>query len=164
MAAEPSHRPELRVVGCPNCERHRRVIDNLEVDVGNLQDEIKKKLRHIKRLEDDKAEKLSSDRLFPLAKELFDFWVVQIGKDPAQTELGPARLGLLIARLKGRKRLGSENPARDVARAILGAKHDAYVNPKGKRHDDLTFICRNEATLEDFIGRYERWKEKTCSN
>lgn len=161
MTAEPAPRPELRVVGCASCERHRRVIEGLEIDLGNLQDEIKKKLRAIKRLEDDKAAKLSSDRLFPVAKELFDFWVAQCGRDAAQTELGPARLGLLIARLKGRKRLGSENPARDVARAILGAKHDAYVNPKGKRHDDLTFICRNEATLEDFIGRYERWK--SCS-
>lgn len=158
MTAEPAPRPDLRVVGCPDCERHRRVIDGLEVDLGNLQDEVKKKLRIIKRLEDDKAAKLSGDRLFPLAKELFDFWVVQTDKDATQTELGPARLGLLLARLKGRKRLGSENPGRDVAKAILGAKHDAYVNPKGKRHDDLTFICRNEATLEDFIGRYERWK------
>ena len=42
---------------------------------------------------------------------------------------------------------------RDVAEGIRGAKRGAFVDERGKRHDDLTLICQSGSKLEDFIGR-----------
>lgn len=135
----------------------------MELDLANLEAEHKADLRRIKELLTDKDEKRRQDPDYSLALRLAEFWVEQTGRDAGRTELGMARVGAVMARLKGRKRMGAENPARDVAKAILGAKVDAWVNAKGKRHDELKLICRDEATLEDFIGRYERWKARRAA-
>lgn len=79
------------------------------------------------------------------ARALFDYWRERCGHDRAKAT--PERLRAIRARLRDGYSVA------DVRRAIDGAATGAYVDDRGKRHDDLTLICRNGSKLEDFIAR-----------
>ena len=79
------------------------------------------------------------------ARELFGYWQERCGHQKAKAT--PERLRAIRARLRDGYSVA------DVRRAIDGAATGAYVDDRGKRHDDLTLICRNGSKLEDFIAR-----------
>lgn len=80
-----------------------------------------------------------------VARELFEHWQTVCGHPQAKPT--PERLKAI------RSRLRDGYTAEQVRAAIDGAAVGAFVDDKGKRHDDLTLICRNGSKLEDFIGR-----------
>jgi hypothetical protein len=77
--------------------------------------------------------------------ELFAYWQQRCGHGHAK--LTRERQAKLRARLRERY-----TPAQ-IRQAIDGAAVAAFVDESGKRHDDLTLICRTGSKLEDFIGR-----------
>lgn len=83
----------------------------------------------------------------PVVKELFCLWQEQCGHPKARFTL--ERRKALRARLK------QGYTPQQLEDAIRGAAKAAYVDDNGKRHDDLTLICRNGAKVEDFIRRFE---------
>jgi hypothetical protein len=50
----------------------------------------------------------------------------------------------------------------ELLMAIDGAAVDAYVDPKGKRHDRLGLIFESAERVEDFCNRYARWRAKNA--
>lgn len=80
-----------------------------------------------------------------LARELFGYWQERCGHQKAKAT--PERLRAIRARLRD-----GYTPDQ-IRRAVDGAAVGAYVDDRGKRHDDLTLICRNGSKLEDFIAR-----------
>lgn len=80
-----------------------------------------------------------------IARELFEHWQTVCGHPQAKPT--PERLKAI------RSRLREGYTAEQVRTAIDGAAVGAFVDERGKRHDDLTLICRNGSKLEDFIGR-----------
>ena len=64
------------------------------------------------------------------------------------------------ARLQEKDADGELYTPRYICQAILGAKYEAYVDPKGKRHDSLELICRDSEHLEDFWERYQRHRAR----
>ncbi len=164
---EPARQPELRLVGCPDCERKDRECErkdrqmaSMQIDLDNHDARHKADMRIIEQLKTDRAERLRADPQWSLAMELGRYWIEECGKDPKKTALGMKRIPLVLARLKERQRMGAENPARDVAKAILGAKYDAFVNSKGVPQNDLALICRDEEKFESFIDRFERYRAR----
>lgn len=163
MSAEPS----LRLVGCAECERLRaenekvrKQRDALTVDLENAHVDLTVKRRRITQLENELAKERRLDPMHATAFQIFEFWSKHC--HPQAHTFSADREKAVLARLNDKKP-GTKEPAyspRYICEAILGAKHDAYVDPKGKRHDDLELICRSGRKLEDFHGRYERWKAK----
>ena len=79
---------------------------------------------------------------------MFEFWVEACR--PSSTPQ-PKLTDERRAKLKARLREGYTTD--QIRQAITGAAVGAFVDESGKRHDDLTLICRNGSKLEDFIGR-----------
>lgn len=76
---------------------------------------------------------------------LFAYW--QEKCDHKQAKLTAERASRVIARLReGYKEA-------EIRKAIDGAAAFAYVDPAGKKFDDLELICRSGTKLEDFIER-----------
>lgn len=80
-----------------------------------------------------------------IARELFEHWR-EVCHHP-QAKPTQERLRAIRARLK------EGYTVDQITAAIGGAAVAAFVDDRGKRHDDLTLICRNGSKLEDFIAR-----------
>ena len=79
---------------------------------------------------------------------VFDYWRVRCNHPRAR--LDAARGQAIKARLQ------AGHSVEDLVLAMDGAALDAWVDTKGKRHDKLTLILRDEEHLEDFMERRER--------
>ena len=158
MSAEPA--THLHVVGCQDCERKDRMIAALHVDLDNLEVDLKVKRRRITELLRDRDAKILADTKYSVAEEIYAFWRSKCS--PKSRAFGSDRAQAVLARLND-KVPGSDElayTARYICEAIVGAYVDPYVDPKGKRHNDLELICRTPRKLEDFHDRYERWKAR----
>lgn len=94
------------------------------------------------------------------AQEVFDYWVDKLGKTK-RTTFGPARQKAVIARLSEKPLSESEDRKDDLFEAVRGMARRPFVGPQGrqaddsngaKKHDCLSLICRDETTVERFIG------------
>lgn len=155
MSVEPV--PHLHLVECEDCERKDRALAALQVDLDNANVDLTVKRRRIKALENELAEKRKQDPLYDTAERIFEFWRTKCRPD-ART-FSEDRAKAVLARLKDRDPSNPTEPAytpRYICEAVLGAAASPYVDPKGKRHNDLELICRTGRKLEDFHDRYER--------
>lgn len=146
MSAEPA----LRLVECPDCERLRRQLDAALTELETVKADLDAKRRQLRTQRHNERKALKEAALYEQALPLFEFWAEQCGHPKAK--FGPANQKALYNALE----LGFTQ--REVAEAIKGAAVAAWVDERGKRHDGLPLICRDEEKLRDFIERYERWK------
>jgi hypothetical protein len=161
MTAEPNPAPHLHIVGCADCERLQAQLTAATTDIDGLEKDLKVKRRLITGLKNELYEKWRTDPMYPIAERIWEFWREKVR--PAALTFSEDQKRVLLARLKDRNTRDANLPAytpRYICEAILGAAVDAYVDPKGKRHDDLELICRNGRKLEDFHERWERYKAK----
>lgn len=79
------------------------------------------------------------------ARALFAYWQEQCGHEQAKFTRD--------RRAKVEARLAEGYTPDQIRKAIDGAARAAFVDDKGKRHDDLELVCRTGSKLEDFIGR-----------
>ncbi len=80
-----------------------------------------------------------------MVREIFDYWREQT--DHPRAVLDSKRSTAIAARLR------DGFTAEDLRLAIDGAAKHAFVNPQGRRFDDIELICRNASKVEDFMGR-----------
>lgn len=161
----PEPARSLHLVGCPECERRKRTAAAMQVDLDNLETELKVKRRRITQLENELAEKHRQDPNYSTAEVIFDYWRKKCM--PTARTFSEDRVKAVLARLKDRDRVDPDQSAyspRYICEAIVGAAVGAYVDDKGKCHNDLELICRTGKKLEDFHARYERWKGQLCAN
>ncbi|HET6866212.1 MAG TPA: hypothetical protein VFH80_09820 [Solirubrobacteraceae bacterium] len=88
--------------------------------------------------------------------EVFAYWQERCHHQQAAPS--DDRLSKIRARLRERQRFhhGDLHAAiLDCRRAVDGAACCAYVDERGKRHDGIELVFRNNAKLEDFMGRAE---------
>lgn len=94
------------------------------------------------------------------AQEVFEFWVRRLGKN-ARTTFGPARQTKVIARLNEKSLHPELDRKAELKWAVRGMEAMPFVGPQGrqgtaerggKRHDDLSLVCRDETTVERFMG------------
>jgi hypothetical protein len=158
MTAEPT--PHLRVVEDPEIEHLRHELMDERIRRHDLEKDIASKRRRIGWLERQMRDQRKADPLYETAFQLWEFWRDKL--HPGAYVFSEDAEKVVLARLR-EKKTGTDEPAwppRYIAEAIMGAVVDAYVDPKGKRHDSLELICRNAGKLYDFHGRWERYKAK----
>lgn len=144
---------ELLAPGCPECHDKATKIAGLENDVTGIAKQLAKAIRERDAKQQQIEERQRKDPLYPHAWELFTLWQVECNHPNA--EFGPDRIRLALAALK----LYKTPEKREMLKwAILGAKHCAYRDPKGKVHDSFGLIFRGSEQIEDFTNRYARWK------
>jgi hypothetical protein len=156
MSAEPVH------VHCLSCQRYQNALDAMELDMANLEVELKGKRRQVKALEKELADRRRTDPHYDTAVRIFDYWRAKCA--PNARTFSEDRLKAVLARLRDRDpddKTKHAYPPRYLCEAIVGAAVDPYVDEKGKAHIDLELICRTGKKLEDFHSRYERWKART---
>ncbi len=156
MEASPAPQSHLRVVGCPDCERKQLALDAALVDLDNAATDLVVKRRKITWLENQLKDKHHADKAYATAEVIFKYWRKHCC--PNARTFSEDRVKAVLGRLKDRDPETGE-PAyspRFICEAILGAKAQPYVDPRGKIHNDLELVCRSGRKLEDFHGRYER--------
>lgn len=144
--------PALRLVECPDCERLRRALDAALAENEVIKADLDQKRRMLRTRRKEERKALAEAALREQAEPLFAYWQEQC--DHPRAKFGPAVQKALYGALE----LGFTQ--REIAEAIKGAAVAAWVDERGKRHDGLPLICRDEEKLRDFIERYERWKEQ----
>jgi len=77
-------------------------------------------------------------------QEIFDYWVLVMGKDPKRTKLSTERRKKINDRLK-------DYSIGDIKQAIDGCRSNEYNMQNG--YNDIELICRNSAKLESYRDR-----------
>jgi hypothetical protein len=134
---------------CAGCNEHMAVNATLERDLKIAEKEIRSLRRNLEasRASKKEREKRARQEYKERARveHLFQRWVQILGK--GDCKLGDKRFDCLRAMIG----LGYTNEQFEMA--FFGAKQHAYRNPKtGQVHNDIEFICRNEANFERFAN------------
>ena len=158
MSAEPARLPRPDDVDALRAalEQMQAAQDKMARDMLGMERDLKAKRSRITFLENELAGRDRADPLYGIAYELFEFWRKHCA--PRAKTFSDDRLKAVLARLKDKSADDRSQPAytpRYIAEAIVGAQHGCYVDPKGKRHNDLELICRSGRRLEAFHDKYE---------
>lgn len=142
---------ELRAAGCPQCAELAAKLAGAEADIEALHKEHTRLLRRTDALlRDHDAERLGDPQRSEIIA-IFDHWREKCGHPNARFD--GARFDLIKSRLR-------QFSADELKMAVDGAAVDAYLDPKGKKHDRLGLVFQNAERVEDFCNRYVRWKNR----
>jgi hypothetical protein len=128
-------------------ERDRAVAarDAALVDLGNAEVSLRAARRQITVLKRALHERETGGEWGAEIAELFSYW--QWRCQHPRAKLDVKRAAAL------RARLNAGHSVADVMEAIDGAALDPFVDGKGKRHDELELVCRDEVKFDSFRGR-----------
>jgi hypothetical protein len=155
-------RAQLHVVGCPDCERYRKALDAMTLDLENAEMSLRSERRQknearaqVRQIKKQRMEVLNELPNIELIRELWEFWRCQVRPDARN--MGARTIEAVRDRLAD-KVPESDEPAyspRYIAEAIKGAKHDRWARDHGR--DTLVEICQSPENLERFHRSYERY-------
>lgn len=135
---------------CEECARQKKRFNALLVDVENAEMDLRAARRKIKSLERQIAEMNAPEHLDKEAERVFLYWREELrSASKRKVVFGEKRKTKVCARLRDGYTVD------DLKLAIDGARDHAFVDEKGKRHDDLELICRDEVKVDSFISRAE---------
>lgn len=130
------------VPGCPHCNDARNEAEVWEGRVLQLE-------RQVKRLQEDRDDKMRRDRDFPGALDLIEEWKRECGHPKARVD--PARIRLAMAAVK------LYRDDRDkLSWVIQHGKHLAYVDEKGTVHDSFGLLFRDAEHIERYANGWHR--------
>lgn len=161
----------------PSVDSLQQVIRDLhESEAGALEDrdladrEIRRLRREADVLRRELQQVREEDPKSQMIRDVCDYWMQALGKTKrTKCPTNGARWN------KVRSRMNDGYTAAQLKRAIDGCARFPFVGPRGrqpdeqsgaKRHDDLELICRDETTVERFIGyadQADKLKACTCS-
>jgi predicted RNase H-like nuclease (RuvC/YqgF family) len=134
---------------CSACNDHLREVESLKRSNESLFKEIldlrkeRDALRESRKERDRRARETYKQRA--RVERLFQRWQEILGKK--NCKLGDRRFDAI------RAMIGLDYTDEQFEMAFYGAKQYAYRNPKtGQVHNDIEFICRNEANFERFAN------------
>jgi hypothetical protein len=142
-------------VTCERCEAERRRADAIKVDLDNAEVALRAERRSSQALRNELRKHHEDEPGAPEVRKVLKHWKQTLGHEKAKTPMEGARAKAV------RRMLNAGYSADRVIKAIDGCARRPFVGPKGrqatagggaKRFDDLTLICRDEATLERFEG------------
>lgn len=131
-------------------ERRGSALEAAIADLENAEVALRSERRKTTTLKGEIAKLLDDLVAKEEVQAVFDYWRRALRADSKRCVLGPKRKEKIVARIK--EGYGVE----DLCKAIDGARIDAYTDAKGKTHDDLELILRNEVYVERFIAAYDR--------
>lgn len=100
----------------------------------------------------EQGKELTKSTSVDLVKEVFDFWVSQMRKDPSKTKLSDKRKKSI------RERLKDGYTVEQIKSAVVGCSLDAFSmgqNDRRKPFNDIELICRTAEKLESFFNQTE---------
>lgn len=118
--------------------KKRNVTDNV-TPTSQVEVEVERELKDMSDKSDD-------------SREVFDYWVRVMGKNPAMVKFSTERRSKIRQRLK-------EFSVEDIKRGIDGCRqsdHHMGKNDSNTKYNDIELICRNASKLEGFIERATR--------
>ena len=134
--------------------RLRGLLFNAEQDMRNLEKDLRSWRDKYDRLLKDKDEERMGDPQRPQVLEVFDYWREKCRH--MNSRFDGKRFDLIKTRLR-------DFSVEELKMAIDGASVDAYVDPKGKRHDRLGLILESAERVEDFANRWHRWQKRNAA-
>lgn len=135
------------VPGCPHCNDARNEAEVWEGRVLQLE-------RQVKRLQEDRDDKMRRDRDFPGALDLIEEWKRECGHPKARVD--PARIRLAMAAVK------LYRDDRDkLSWVIQHGKSLAHVDSKtGQRFDQFGLLFRDAEHIEKYANNYARARQR----
>lgn len=154
MSAQESLEPPHETIERLAAENDRltRGIELLAVDLENANVELAVKRRQITQLRHEIEGRVKAGDQGPLVEAAFAYWQKACGHPRAR--LDHKRAKAIETMLRHRAEAG-EDALLEVMRAIDGARFDAFVDEKGKKHDGIALICRDE---DSFDRMRDRWR------
>lgn len=150
----PNEDGEIVHDACGECARLRGVVFDKEQDLRNLEKDLRNWRDKYDRLLKDKDEERMSDPQRPQVLEVFDHWRERCNHKNSRFD--GKRFDLIKTRLR-------DFTVEELKMAIDGASVDAYVDPKGKKHDRLGLILESAERVEDFCNRWHRWQKRQAA-
>jgi hypothetical protein len=147
----PNEDGEIVQDACAECARLRGMVFNGEQDMRNLEKDLRSWRDKYDRLLKDRDEERMADPQRPQILEVFDHWREKCRHPNARFD--GKRFDLIKTRLR-------DFTVDELKMAIDGASVDAYVDPKGKRHDRLGLILESAERVEDFANRWHRHQKR----
>ena len=132
--------------------RLSRGMELLAIDLENANVELAVKRRMITTLKHEVEGRVKAGNYGEQVQAAFTYWQRACGHP--RTRLDHKRAKAIETMLRHRDEQGEE-PLLEVMRAIDGARFDAFVDEKGKRHDGISLICRDE---DSFDRMRDRWR------
>lgn len=126
-------------------------VAGLTSDCDVLHEELTRALRQIKAFKQDREKERLGDPERDVIIGVFDYWREKC--QHPNSRFDGKRFDLIKSRLK-------QFSPDELMMAIDGAAVDAYVDPKGKRHDRLGLILESAERVEDFCNRFARWQRR----
>lgn len=137
------------VTGCPNCASSASEAEVWERRVLQLERQLKTAL-------EDKEEKARNDKDFAAASSLFEEWQRECGHPNASFDTNRIRLALAAVKRYRKHR-------DKLTWVILRAKHFAYVDERGIRHDSFGLLFRDAEHIERYANEWARLRGSVTS-
>lgn len=189
MSAQPAPSRHLHlvnedgeVVPSSKLEELQEQLEKLKVDLKMAQRDVKAKNRRIAELEANKiAERLNYERRGDVERILKYWWRKCRNANPRVQYMSPDRFDLIrelldseetiIEQIPGKKRAVKRREPRnrleDFKAAIDGAHFDGYSKPRKNgsvvTYDDITTICKSQASFDEHIKKAPGRKPTTCT-
>lgn len=126
--------------------RLKRGIDLLEIDLQNAEMSLRAERRKVGMLKAQLEDRLTSGPGAEEVQLVFDYWRRRCRHPRAKLDIKRASVI--------RARLHAGHDLQDLLRAVDGAMFGAFVDEKGKRHDELELIMRDEVKFDGFLSRW----------
>lgn len=137
------------IPGCPHCNTAREEAETWEQRVLQLE-------RTLKREREDREAKLRSDKLYADAEALFNEWRVECNHPNA--DFDPARIRLALSAVKRYRKHRDK-----LSWVIQRAKHFAYVDERGIKHDSFGLLFRDAEHIERYANEWAKLRGKVAS-
>jgi hypothetical protein len=126
------------IPGCPSCAEARSEAEVWEQRVLELE-------RKVKRLTEDRDQKMRNDKHFPAALGLFEEWKQECNHPNARFDGARTRLALAAVKLY-------DGDRDKLSWVIQHGRHLAYVDERGVRHDSFGLLFRDAEHIERYAN------------
>lgn len=127
-------------------ERLQNGIEAIAVDLQNCEVSLRAERRKVTELRKALEKQATGEDFEEEIRAVFDYW--RVACDHPRSKLDVKRATVVKARLS------AGHTVLELLRAVDGARFDAFVDGKGKRHDDLELILRDEVKYDSFMQRW----------
>lgn len=115
--------------------------------------EVLKLKRQVKRLMEDRDQKMRNDKDFPMARELFEEWQRETGHPRARFDRN--RIALALTTVKAYR-----EDREKLSWVIQFGRHLAFVDERGHKHDSFGLLFRDAEHIEGYATKWWRYGKR----
>lgn len=140
---------------CSRCAAYRQLAVNLEIDLKNIERDLRSLRRRATQAENELKRQLEEAPETKTVNNIFRYWLRVTGRDSKRYKLDEKRRKAVITRLR------ENRDESEIYKAIDGVMLSTWHRENGVT--DLEFICRTAGSLEQFRDLAEAFERSSTS-